>query len=273
MGVSVRSFWLPKNGHNTEEYEDAFIYSLCDGRFAIADGATESSFARSWARDLVREFVYDPPQNGEWQQWLRPLQGLWREGINWDQLPWFAVEKAQQGAHATLLGFEFVFEASLCELFAPKSVSMEKRQWKAVAIGDSCLFHIQEAGLLTAFPIRSSSEFGSTPILLSSNSGQQFRTEVQYCSGKAHPGDFFILATDALAQWFLARYEAGERPWATLCNLESEEAFSSLVIHLRKAHLMRNDDVTLLVISLDPHGFSSDERRSGCAVEGRESDI
>ena len=29
---------------------------------------------------------------------MEPLQEAWSAGINWDDLPWFAVEKAREGA-------------------------------------------------------------------------------------------------------------------------------------------------------------------------------
>jgi len=40
-----RALGLPKRGHSAEEYEDAFAGDPKVGRFAVADGASESSFA------------------------------------------------------------------------------------------------------------------------------------------------------------------------------------------------------------------------------------
>ena len=45
-----QSLSLPKRGHSPEEYEDALAGDPRSGRFAVADGASESSFAGLWAR-------------------------------------------------------------------------------------------------------------------------------------------------------------------------------------------------------------------------------
>ena len=49
------------------------------GRFAIADGATESSFAGEWARLLVEGFVQTPHAGcwPNWSNWLPTAQQLW----------------------------------------------------------------------------------------------------------------------------------------------------------------------------------------------------
>ena len=82
MTLSVRAFWLPKKGNSIEEYEDAFDYSITDHRFAIADGATESSFAGEWARSLVHGVVASLPSQSlpsaeELLKFLKPLQQAW----------------------------------------------------------------------------------------------------------------------------------------------------------------------------------------------------
>lgn len=61
MNLSVQVFWLPKGGHSEEDYEDSFAFSIQKRRFAIADGATETSFAKQWAQSLVQAFVSNPP--------------------------------------------------------------------------------------------------------------------------------------------------------------------------------------------------------------------
>jgi hypothetical protein len=47
------SFSLHKDGNRPDEYEDAFAGNPKVGRFAVADGASESSFAALWAKLLV----------------------------------------------------------------------------------------------------------------------------------------------------------------------------------------------------------------------------
>ena len=52
---------LPKRGHSADEFEDAFAFDPAAGRYAVADGASESSFAGLWARLLVEGFIRPKP--------------------------------------------------------------------------------------------------------------------------------------------------------------------------------------------------------------------
>ena len=48
VSLIYRPFRLQKRGNRLDEYEDACAGDATLGRFAIADGATESSFAGQW---------------------------------------------------------------------------------------------------------------------------------------------------------------------------------------------------------------------------------
>ena len=121
------AFHLPKSGNSAEEYEDAFAASPEHGRFAVADGASESSFAGLWARLLVEGFVKEARKPWEETGWLKPLHERWAAEVNRRPLPWYAEMKRQEGAFATLLGFA---------LRSPD-------HWRAVAVGDSCLIQVR----------------------------------------------------------------------------------------------------------------------------------
>ena len=61
MRVTTDVFWACKHGSQPHEYEDAFwpLHHLADVNrdtfcCAVADGATESSYARIWAKQLAR---------------------------------------------------------------------------------------------------------------------------------------------------------------------------------------------------------------------------
>jgi len=148
-------------------------------------------------------------------------------------LPWYAEEKARLGAFSSLLGLKLLKDGATLK-------------WFAVAAGDSCLFQLRGGRLVSAFPLKRSSDFTSRPMLLSSNGGD---TSSVRCSGRWKERDTFFLMTDALGCWFLRSVEASARPWETLLNLRGDEqAFAQLVQELRSAGQMRNDDVTLLRI-------------------------
>ncbi len=234
--MTFRAFFLPKRGNTATEYEDAFAGSAEQGRFAIADGAAESSFAAEWARILVEEFVRSPAGPlAEWPARLPPLRQQWLAGVSGLPLPWYAEEKVEQGAFATFLG-----------------LVVQPANWQAIAVGDSCLFQVREGGLLRCFPLTRSEEFGNAPWLVGSQPpplallpGKESLTE-----GDCRPGDRFWLMTDALAQWFLQQVETGGRPWEALEPLLDQslpgDNFAGWIEDLRNQKALRNDDVTLL---------------------------
>ena len=84
MWISTRAFHVPKHGNAESEYEDAFFppdgsnRELPQFRCAVADGASESAFARPWAQLLVRGF-------GRRQMHLVRLRQLWQKvvGESW----------------------------------------------------------------------------------------------------------------------------------------------------------------------------------------------
>ena len=246
-------FWLPKAGNSPDEYEDAsrVIYPQRIGasgrrtaRAAVSDGASESAFAREWANVLTAAFVSRPPEIGGLNKdslydWLAPAQEEWHAGIPWARIPWHGEAKARAGAFATLLG-----------LTAGASPGNSQRlRWQAVAVGDSCLFLVRAGRLLLSFPLEDAAEFDNNPALVCSNPDNMgdLWENVRQDSGECVAGDSFILASDALACWFLARNDAGEKPWETLLALDSS-GWSAWVEEQRRAGLIRNDDTTLVII-------------------------
>src|SRR5216683_2490624 len=105
MQINVQAFCLPKAGNSPDEYEDAFQYNESARSLAIADGASDAFESRLWAQALVRAFVRQPPMldaNGI-LEWLKAPIKVWKEGIDWEKLPWYSAEKARRGAFSTFL--------------------------------------------------------------------------------------------------------------------------------------------------------------------------
>ncbi len=224
--ASCRALYLPRRGNAADEYEDAFTSDLAAGRFAVADGASESSFAGLWARLLVEGFVHPTPG------WLAAARQAWAARVDGQPLPWYAEAKRDDGAFATFVG-----------------LVIADGRWHAMAVGDACLFHTRGDRLLAAFPLGRSSDFGNRPRLIGSrppaNPANEAHTEG---GGEWEAGDHFLLMTDALAQWFLRRHEANGRPWEEL-NLE-DTAFAEWVSERRRRGELRNDDVTVMMIDV-----------------------
>ena len=235
MNTSATAWWAPKSGNTANEYEDAYAVKPEALRFAVADGASETSFARQWAELLVEGFVQGAPSAAELREFVSPLQALWAEGQKGKATAWYSERKAADGAFSSLLG-----------------VTIEGDRWRALAIGDSCLFVVRSGKVLRAFPLERAEQFSNRPSLLSSiaraNAGVW--SEVATVEGELQASDRLLLMTDTLAQWFLVEAEMGRRPWAALSKVTTPEQFAAYIDCLRAGGALRNDDVTLVTVEV-----------------------
>jgi hypothetical protein len=215
--------------------------------FAIADGATEGMLSSKWAELVSKAFFRQGSDDFtvvmrrakvSWQGWhaayLRRRQRL-------NPIKWYEEPGLRKGAFSTLLGLSF-----LCPIETEGS-------WVGMAVGDSCVFQIRQSQLLHAFPIANSSDFSNSPVLINSNTPE--KSDPSLCYGKYTIGDEFFLATDALSQWFLKVSSDGGKPWTELLNFKSmgsHDSFVSWIDSLRCKNLIRNDDVALVSITVEP---------------------
>lgn len=235
MLASATAWWAPKAGNSAQEYEDAYAVEPSALRYAVADGASETSFAKQWAELLVEKFIHEPPAPAGLREWVEPMQATWAGANKPKATAWYAEEKARDGAFSSLLG-----------------VALFPDRWRALAIGDSCLFVVRAGKMTSAFPLSRAEEFSNRPVLLSSvaRANQRVWDEVRLSEGELKPSDQLLLMTDALAQWFLVEAEMGRRPWSALAKAGTQEAFTALVDVLRSGGAMRNDDTTLVRIEV-----------------------
>ena len=244
MKIEISTFWVQKDGNKTDEYEDAFWFSTNPKQCVVAmsDGATEASFSQRLAQILTRGFIENVPdcwttkrgkRSYNFLQWLRPLQKEWFAGVDFSNLPWFAVEKAQQGAAASLLGLV---------------INLEKGYWQATAVGDTNLFILRE-GKIFSWPLWKYEQFGSSPYIAWSNPAKNAMTAkaLKTTGGRVQSGDIFFLMTHALAAFCLktACWDACR----CVINCESQ-MFSEFVDTLRSTKELKNDDTTLVVVKI-----------------------
>jgi hypothetical protein len=255
MDLTYRSFNLAKSGNLADESEDACCIDLGKKRFALADGATQSSFPRVWAQILTTGFVEEPvvlPRkspgkkanqvNSKWlMDWLQPLQAKWVQGLSDVKLPYFARDRFRLGAYATFLGLQ---------LFEPPQNGDRCLRWQAVAVGDSVLFRLRIGQTQLSFPLNSSIDFGNVTSLIGSRrfANETLMDKVRFRYGVCRPGDIFILSTDAMAHWFFTQRETGANPWSLLDKLGCDEDFSQLILEARATDRIPNDDTSLIII-------------------------
>jgi hypothetical protein len=243
VAARCRLLRVPKRDHSAEECEDAAAVDPGRGRFALADGAAESAQGGLWARLLCEAFVRQDDLQYPWPGWIVPLQRQWADAVSLpagaEPLPWFLEGRYRDGAFATFLG-----------------VTLDGPRWRALAVGDTCLFQVRAGKLEHAFPLTQSAQFSNNPWLIGSRAapdGIPKRHAVQE-GGDWAPGDRLFLMTDALARWFLTAVEAGGKPWMSLEHLlelpDPDLAFAAWVERLRGERHLRNDDTTLVAVGL-----------------------
>lgn len=252
MHATIRAFWLPKAGNSPEEYEDAFWPTEFEGlmplpvRLAVGDGATETSFSASWARLLVEDYGMGHLTDEMLRERLPLLRDRWKESVSRESLPWYAEEKLRAGAFSSLVGLT-IWPGSEAESVGGG--------WKAMAIGDSCLFQVRGDKLISAFPLDRTDQFDNRPILIPSGSvgDEGLRAAVRVMEGDWEAGDIFYLMSDALACWFLRRWELPDGdPLFFMEQLREAPDFDGLVREQRADEredgqpMLRNDDVTLV---------------------------
>ncbi|AJY75055.1 hypothetical protein VN24_11290 [Paenibacillus beijingensis] len=252
MQIESEYFSLPKAGNRKDEYEDAFNSSIfvhkdtAYYKFAIADGASESSFADIWADLLASGYCNGKFDSKHIHKFISKLSKAWKRKLNAGDLPWYAQEKLNSGAFSTLAGITF------------RLTDASSAAFDAVAIGDSCIFQIRGDNIIAFFPLGSVEDFHHRPVLISSNAANNIHLQafVKKWSGTAQAGDSFWLMTDALACWLLTRYEEDISVIKKIYGLAREHDFIYFVQAERKlmcpggSFYLRNDDVTLIRVNL-----------------------
>lgn len=243
MKLLVGAATLAKKGNTAEENEDAYAPHGVEGlqsipfNCAVADGATETSYSALWAKLLAECFVsIDDPTR--FDEHLPALQESWKTTTGSKPLPWYAEQKLEKGAFATLLGIRFT-EGEFSHL-----------RWQAVAVGDSVLFHVRAFEIVATFPSFASEDFKARPMLLSTNPQEtsEARKELyRFSSGILEAGDRVYLATDKIAEWIVRSLEHDTKPFIQLDQVvRTEGSFAALIEHLNQHNELRNDDYTLV---------------------------
>lgn len=240
MKVRTKTYWLPKRGNTDEEYEDAAwpiepVDCLTDEfKCAVSDGATEASFSRRWAELLVKGFVDETE--------IAQLAENWNAEIKELDLPWYAQEKAESGAFATLSGLHL------------RNACTTGGSYRMKLIGDSCILHIREKKLLDAFPLSTYESFNNSPELLCSNLTVHEDIDGLFTikEGSWISGDRFLLLTDAIAAWTFKQQEENGNGILKLLEIDTQEQLVELCGAQREEldengrPGMRNDDVTFI---------------------------
>lgn len=245
----ANKFVTYKKAETLDDCQDAAELNKDRGRYAIADGATRSFFPKTWAEILVKGFCEENTLSLEqesWKEWIEPLRQKWLEQVTSTvqetkrYIPIDRLSKSESAA-STFVGLE---------------IDRKKSVWKAMIIGDSCLFHISDSKLKESYLIKKSEDFTNRPAIFASFAKDSLY-EPTFRNGQVKTGDIFILATDALAKWIIQHEEVGKFKDALkrLSKIEAdhENQFNDFVEEARETDGIRlvNDDVGLLLIFVE----------------------
>jgi hypothetical protein len=243
---------LQKNGNQISENEDKYAPTLSNGayfhtkefRCAISDGATESSFSQIWADHLVNEYI-----NAKFHDssgFIADAKRKWNGDVSRIEHTWASQEKIKNGSFATLVGFNI--NADDRENIYPLG-----GKWKAIGIGDSCLFQFREEKSIQIIPIQNLSDFHNRPALLGTGlATEKYSENIFYGYWKS--GDDFFLMTDALAEWAISNMRFGKNVSGILkdklTRKSRENLFSEWINTLRFRHEIKNDDTTVIWVKV-----------------------
>lgn len=230
MNASLQALSVPKSGHTDAENEDTAAYEADSWPLhaAVADGATESAFSRTWARLLVERSVAEgilAPTEETLAEW----RTAWRKAVEPEvqAQPWYVAAKTEQGAHATYLHLQCTANGD----------------WHAALVGDCVLFHLRNRTLHATWPNMQADAFDHRPDLVSTQPSHT--PTVHTTRGTWQPGDVFLLTTDAAAAWLIDVGVEAVLTW-------TPNTFREAVHTARTQKRLRNDDTTVLRLTISP---------------------
>jgi hypothetical protein len=252
------AFHEVKHGNPPWEWEDCAGYSeggqgTGPARCIVVDGATEAYDSLRWVRQLVESFVGIGDESTTerpsltlkgLRRWFELMQRRWVEGAPTVFANIFEERKFHdEGSFATML---------CCQI---DGLDGPRPTWTAAALGDTVLFHVRDRVLLQQFPEIEADDFGLNPDGIFTHAAQLegmcVRLQLYHHNDPLMPGDHLFLATDALAEWMLRQCRVDpDGLWDWLASLDNKLAFAKMVADYRRARQLKNDDVTLLRVTI-----------------------
>jgi hypothetical protein len=251
MHFQCHAYCTPKFDVSAEECADAYITHMELGRFALADGTAVSTMPEVWARKLVYAYCYGTIEEqihtliptSNWSQWLNIARKYWKEEYitRLERISPFIRNmlennlKERRGAHSTFVGVE---------------INTTHRSWCATIRGDTCLFHIENGELAACYPFNKPEQFSNFPETFHSLSSPD-EPEPIVVTGNLRHSTVFILATDALAEWILRKYQhEGNNIFDVLWKVKNQVDFDEFVDRARHETDLRlkDDDTSLMMI-------------------------
>lgn len=245
-----------KEMENISGCQDNFSSNEAKNCFAIADGATQSFYSSIWSKLLVNYFCENPQiDKNNWQEWLKPIQKEWLEEVRAE------LEKAEKGENPAWIEIQNRlnrFESATSTFIGLQFI---ENQAKISIVGDSCLFIFQGNKLkgnqlIQTHLLQNSTDFNNQPEYFGSryknNDYEPKFLDIELKYKQFSDKLYFVLATDALAEYIFKYTEQQRDILKTLLKINSEQEFENFVKYARQDDTikMKNDDVTLMILEV-----------------------
>ena len=246
MIIRYKAFILPHLGDPYRLCADRFSISEKEKAFAISDGVGNSLFPEAWAKSLCDDYVQTPGDFicGDCLCREKELIDGW--------------EKIRDKRVASFTPNElFIYNVGLdkanfaAATFVGLSLSVDK--WFCWALGDSYLGILdQDYNIVKKIASMAGEPFNNYPEYFASKKGLNYGVPI-FDSGSIKDGRFFVLMSDAISDWFFSEERSTDQRMSLL-DIDTHEDYCSFIGDLRSKGELKDDDTTIVVLSLDDDG-------------------
>lgn len=240
MELRYKTFIMPHVGDLYSQCADRFAIGTDKNCFAIADGVGESLFPYDWAELVCEDFIANPNLFCENNKLVREnaLIEAWSQKRD---------ERTANLTETELFLFEMGLEKADFAACTFVGLSVDKKQWQSLALGDSYLFVLDKnLEIIESVASQKGEEFSNFPEYFASQAEKNHGKTIKVC-GDINKVTYFVLLTDAISDWFI-KVDTEKRK--ELLAISDMQSFHSLVNKERENGNMKDDDTTAVIIEV-----------------------
>ena len=240
MELRYKTFIMPHIGDLYSQCADRFAIGTDKNCFAIADGVGESLFPYDWAELVCEDFIANPNLFCENNKLVREnaLIEAWNRKRK---------ERIANLTETELFLYEMGLEKADFAACTFVGLSIDKKQWQCLALGDSYLFVLDNnLEIIESVASQKGEEFSNFPEYFASQAEKNHGKTIKAC-GDINKVTYFVLLTDAISDWFI-KVDTDKRK--ELLAISDMPSFHSLVNKERENGNMKDDDTTAVIIEV-----------------------
>jgi len=247
--VTIYSFETAKAGVEEKNNEDSFRIrqiNMEKTMVLMSDGASTGVFSKEWSDHITNNID---------SSWLKSVDDLeyglntLRESFKPNITRQTALRKfLMEGSYATLLALLIEEDTGWFS---------SKLDLTLYSIGDVCVFVFSEDGSLEfSFPYTRYEDFNNVPDLIRTSEKLQKKTPyvIKPSSFKTSAKSLIVVASDAISEYLFQAKDEGKllSSIEDIVACENNENFKKLMDIYRQEMNMKNDDVTVCVLTKEP---------------------